>query len=783
MPSIRFDNPEAPVASLLSFQPLIRYLRSQHADGDVSPIDAMLHEVPEFEEPIRDYDLLERHPRVMAALMDQLFPPIYREREMVCAMLPFADRPFFASPRFRDLLLDTDGRLRGALTMDSGQLAKVKRLATYLAILDAHYGIHEDLRLPIVRRITDPQSGLDRYFDIKLDYRFMDVLARQEPAALSADQRASIRHCLDDEAQLVRLIRPENFELHGFIVHSAVEVTATSIVSELERDLIDRLTLLSEAGFTRIQNLLRALFRKPGLIAGISALRDDQIMLVNTGSTMVGHCIFQSSRHLPVTTFDGTPWAEAVDRRHTVLVRDVVDVFQTRSDGRTLFPPEARSMMISPLIYQDAVIGLLTVSDPEPDAFVGLDTFQAAQLQPLFAVAVKKALNDLEMQVQGIIKEKCTAIHPSVEWRFRQAAYRLLDDMHNGVDADIEPIVFKNVYALFGVCDIRGSTDQRNRAIQADLETHLDLALGVIRTAAASGGLMILDELAARIRTRTEDLRAGLSSDDETRVAELMQHEVEPLFDHLATLGPDVQAAIGRYRAALDPQTGDVYRLRRDFDESVTRLNSRLAAYLDSEDARMQRVFGHYFEKHRTDGVDYLIYVGQSLMETGRFSDLYLRDIRLWQIRLAAGMAWHTRRLADRLPVPLETAHLVLMQNTPTAIRFRYDEKRFDVDGAYDVRNEIIRSRLDKAMVKGGGERLTQPGKIAVVFSHPDEGTEIRRYIDFLASQGILTGETEELELENMPGVHGLRALRPTVNLDTDAFAEPGDPAAVDSAA
>ena len=78
-------------------------------------------------------------------------------------------------------------------------------------------------------------------------------------------------------------------------------------------------------------------------------------------------------------------------------------------------------MMIAPLIYQDAVIGDLAVSDPAIDAFSALDTFQMAQLQPLFAVAIKKALNDFELQVQGIIKKKCTAIHPSVEWRFRKA--------------------------------------------------------------------------------------------------------------------------------------------------------------------------------------------------------------------------------------------------------------------------------------------------------------------------------------------------------------------------
>ena len=773
MTATRFDNPDAPITSVLSFAPLIRYaerltqIERTVCSGLSSDLSVMLDERPEIMQPITDHAWLDEHPRLTGALMDLVFPPISREREIACAMIPFSDRPFFATPRFETLFLDDRGRLKGEMTVDPGQLEQGKRIVTYLSILETYYGIREKLRLPVIRRITDPDSGLERYYDIQFDLRFLEVKARKKPEPATPEMLLLIRQSLNDADRLMELIPPDNFELHGFIVHSAVDVTAASIVSALERDLIDRLALISEEGFARIQTLLRSLFRKEDLIASIAAHQEDQVLLINSGSTMTDHCIFQSSRHIPASENAGTPWAEAVDERRIVLVRDVAESFSKRFDRLKQFPPEARSMMIAPLIYQGTVVGTLAVSNPADDAFSAMDTLQMAQLQPLFAMAIKKALIDLEQQVQGIIKKKCTAIHPSVEWRFRKAAYRHLDAMHQGLDTEIEPIVFRDVYALFGVSDIRGSTEQRNQAIRKDLEDHLALALDVIQAAARTSQLMILDELADRIALQMDQLHKGLSSNDENRVAHLIKREVEPLFAHLETLNSDLAAAIAGYRDALDPAIGEVYRRRKDFDDSVTQLNNRLASFLDAENAHMQAVFPHYFEKHRTDGVDYLIYVGQSLMERGQFSDLYLKDLRLWQIRLAAGMAWHTRRLKSTLPVPLETAHLILIQNTPTAIRFRYDEKRFDVDGAYDVRYEIIKSRLDKALVKGTGERLTQPDKIAVVFSHPEEEAEVRRYLTFLSGQGILTGETDELEIEDLPGVHGLKALRTTVNLDT----------------
>ncbi|HIJ41144.1 MAG TPA: hypothetical protein HPP90_08720 [Deltaproteobacteria bacterium] len=100
------------------------------------------------------------------------------------------------------------------------------------------------------------------------------------------------------------------------------------------------------------------------------------------------------------------------------------------------------------------------------------------------------------------------------------------------------------------------------------------------------------------------------------------------------------------------------------------------------------------------------------------------------------------------------------------SIRFRPDERRFDVDGAYDIRHEIIKKRIDKAMVQEGKERLTQPGKIAIVYSHRREMHEYLKYVDYLQDEGYLEPTVEQLELEDLQGVSGLRALRVTVDMD-----------------
>jgi hypothetical protein len=132
---------------------------------------------------------------------------------------------------------------------------------------------------------------------------------------------------------------------------------------------------------------------------------------------------------------------------------------------------------------------------------------------------------------------------------------------------------------------------------------------------------------------------------------------------------------------------------------------------------------------------------------------------------VTCGIASQTHQLRAQLPVSLEATHLVLVQHAPLAIRFRFDEKRFDVDGAYDIRYEIVKKRIDKALVNGTSERLTQPGKIAIVYAQRAEANEYRGYIEYLQNLGYLTGEVEDFELDELQGVHGLRALRVTIDL------------------
>ena len=111
-------------------------------------------------------------------------------------------------------------------------------------------------------------------------------------------------------------------------------------------------------------------------------------------------------------------------------------------------------------------------------------------------------------------------------------------------------------------------------------------------------------------------------------------------------------------------------------------------------------MFPHYFERDKTDGVEYNMYIGQSLTSEQKFDDLYLYNLRLWQLQLMCEMENVAFKATNEMEHKLRVASLILVHSNPLSIKFRMDEKQFDVDGAYNIRYEIIKKRIDKAHYK-----------------------------------------------------------------------------------
>jgi hypothetical protein len=128
-------------------------------------------------------------------------------------------------------------------------------------------------------------------------------------------------------------------------------------------------------------------------------------------------------------------------------------------------------------------------------------------------------------------------------------------------------------------------------------------------------------------------------------------------------------------------------------------------------------------------------------------------------------MSRRSGALKGTLQLPLETTQLILIYSQPLVILFRVDERKFDMDGSHNIRYEILNKRTDKALVSDTDERLTQPGKVALVYSQAKEAEEYLEYIAYLQNKGLVSRPVEHLEVEELQGVSGLHVLLVSVKI------------------
>ena len=615
-------------------------------------LKGMLKEVPQFHGPIEDLSLVSRHEELVKGLVSLVLPPTSWESDLVGIFVPFNLQPVYVSTAFRRLLLDKQDRIKGSALVGEEMFLRGRILRTYYLIIEKYYGIGQKFEYPIVRVVPDPKTGLDLYLRIKPNLQFLEIHHKGELKQLSEKERARLLEHLAEPEVLREILPPENFEIHGFAVFNVVDVTQSEMLSALGKDLIDQESIFSQAGFMRLQQRIRTLFRCPDLVISLVAIHEDQVMLLNLGCELSSSSVFSGSRHIPLSEFEGSLYEQAVKENTILRIRDLAEESPRSGVEEEMIKGGVRSLMIAPLTYKGELIGSMDIASCHPDEFGPIDIMLLAEIAPIFSMAIKRTLEEVDHSVQNIIKEKCTAIHPSVEWRFRKAAFQHLDRLRMGQASEMEPIVFRDVYPLYGVSDVRGSSVARNRAVAEDLEEHLKLALAVMEAAGRVKPLAVFDELGHRLRKEVERIRIGISPADESAVAHLLKSDVKSLFPHLRSFGPEVVRAIEAYETLIDGRLGTVYRRRKEFEESVSRLNQRISFYLDREEAEAQTLYPHYFEKHQTDGVDYLIYVGASLSQGGSFSELYLENFRLWQLMVACGIAWITEQLKRRAQGP-----------------------------------------------------------------------------------------------------------------------------------
>ncbi len=766
-----------PFPTDFSLLPLIEHWRRKaHEEPDAygaaaEAIEARLAQAPALAQPIRDFGLLHEHQETLELLLKPVFPRQEWLKELRALTSPFGTSLVYGTPGVAELLLSGKDAFLPFWLNETTLYTRM--LYAYKAILHTYYDVAMQLDQPVILVIPDAGQELDRYIKLNASSQYISIRNRQPVPALSTEELKHLLHHIDDMALWMDRLPPEHFEFVGFSVVSLVDVTNEVATASLKDILLTSDANVTEENFDRVQREVRTLFRNPRLQLGLASIQGNGALNFRSERKIWNSLQIRDAVREGAVDLRGSFYEQALREGRLTAIEDLREGPSETPVEAHLLARGVRSVLLAPLRYEGRVVGLLELASSQPGDLHALTLLKLKQIESIFALAIHQNLERFENRVESIIQETYTAIHPTVAWRFREAAIVMLErQKHQGVSHP-EPIFFPDLYPLYGSADIRGSSRHRNEAVRTDLIEHLELARAALVSVRAAVPLTLIDELCHRIGQRMERRQQDWSTGDESEMADFIRREINPLLDLLRQEHPALAPPIDAYCARTRSEVGLLAKRRRAYEVSLQRINAAISEVLEQEQAELQGIYPHYFEKHETDGVEHMIYVGASLVPDRTFDLVYVRNLRLRQLMMCCEIARRVHRLKRTLEVPLEVAQAVLVQDVPLTIRFRLAEKKFDVDGAYSIRYEIVKKRIDKACRNDSDERVTQPGRIAIIYSLDKEAEEYFRYLDFLQASGYLKEDVEPLEIEELPGVSRLKALRVAVNLHAPAKQPP----------
>jgi hypothetical protein len=744
--------------SKLSFAPLIRYWEKQLEHGTTASklfareVLSRTKQLPQLLQPIEDPKWLAKHGDLLELMLSPVFPVTANKAPMGKVCAPCDPTPVYQTPAWKPAFdaapLNADGLTEHPLDYAT--------LNNCLAIVKSCFKQPLNLHIPAPPPICiQDENGLERYFRPVINMDFLEVKTKGERPSLGKKGVERLLKNIYDTEALFEALPPHKFEISGFLAMTFEDVTAETSVSLINSILLRKDALKKEENIVQLQNLLRSHFSFSSLRFGVLSLKSDDA----NENFIIDECPFGLLNWKKGASISGKPlsvYGKACHFNQSVLSE------QTEKDKEHLLTKHGiKSHLAAPLKDVDGrVIGIAELGASEPFAINSFTDMQLRKLLPQFSRCMEQQQDEYAFRIDAVMRQKFTSIHPSVEWRFLEVAERYLAKLDAKGKATLEPILFKNIYPLYAQADIVSSSLIRNRTIWEDIVSQMKLVAEVINLMAGRLDFPLLRHIQRQTESYLSKLKDEMRTSDEPYFMHFVLQEVHPLLREFAERDNVTQQVVERYFSKLDPNLEIVYDKRKAYEESVNLINEALSEFFEEADIRAQRMVPHFFDKYQTDGVQFELYAGQSLLQKGKFSEFHLNNLRLWQLQVVCEVTRRMRVLKQTLPMPLDTAQLVFVYGDPIAVRFRMDEKYFDVDGAYNIRYEIIKKRIDKACILGTEERLTQPEKIAIVYA-----TEPMRqlYLDFcgyLISEGFIEEEIEELELEKLQETQGLKALR-----------------------
>ncbi|MFD1616346.1 GAF domain-containing protein [Gelatiniphilus marinus] len=762
-------NVESPFKLKISFDKLLQHYKNftkstnAHRAAKAKHIVTIANTYPELKKGFSDAGILKKREREINEILEDAFNPILTKNEIKTASIPFQNLIFNASERFKNIIkaAGKDFKL---------EIKNMPKDDTYIVactlILDFYYGYNLNFKRPFYYEIPDAH-GITRFYKILYNADFTEIVPNTNAPKITQKDYDELLDNFENIALWKEKFPPNSYTFKGFVISNIFDVTDDQSISNVKSSLIADDKRKDVDFMNGFHEIFRSLFGINDLKVGFSIYnKEDGIFERVYGAGMKSYLLGQHEHEKCTNALCRWSYNRLLKEKKYFSISNVNRVFNKVKTGvphiKSLHDQGIKSAVFAPIANDSGVMGILEIVSSKPQMLNSINANKLVDVMPYIVTAVERSKNDEENLIEAIIQKECTSIHPSVHWRFAREARDFIKAEMKGEQAAFKKIAFQNIYPLYGQIDIKGSSKARNQATKKDLSLQLSAVKNIFLKASKVESLPIYQQYIYQINNCLTELNDDFKVDSEQQISDFLNQEIADVLKHLSSIAA-LKQAIDSYFGSIDSKVKALYNHRKDFDDSIALINKEMASLLDKKQEEAQTMYPHYFERFKTDGVEHNMYIGESITKEKNFNLIYLYNLRLWQLQVMCELENAYYQMRSRLPINLDVASMILVFNQPLSISFRMDEKQFDVDGTYNARYEIVKKRVDKAYVKGSTDRVTQKGKISIVYSHKQDEMEYLRYIRFLQSKNYLDTDIEIVELEDLQAITGLKAIRVSV--------------------
>ncbi|MCO5946825.1 GAF domain-containing protein [Mucilaginibacter flavidus] len=721
-----------------------------------------IKQFPELREGIKSIDQINNNEALIAELLTDLFPQILSLNEIKAVSIPYLGLTFNYTERFKNIL-------KAAGTQFEFNIRDFDEHQFYIMscciILNAFYGTRLDFGKPLFYDIPTA-DGIVKHYRILYNADFLEILPTEKAKMLNKDEIDQLMDNYDDLGLWKEKFPPNSWQLNGFGIMTLFDATVENAVSSLKGNLLADVDSSELQG--SLETIFRSIFKIPDLHIGFTSFdaENDRFIHTSFGQKVKSYMLEGRTDTDCQKMLLSSSYKTLVKKHKTLAVTDLPEFAAANPDSKLsqhFTAQNIRSFILAPIVKNGMLLGVLELVSKRTRDLNSVNAKKLEIVMPFIVDTIYRKVTDLQNQVQAVIQKNYTVLHPSVNWKFRDEAMKYIRSKNAGKDYHPKEIVFHDVYPLYGQIDIKDSSVTRNQSVTNDLINQLNVLVSLFEQLQQSNCVTNAEQQLLDLKSFIEDLSTGIKADSEQQIEHYLGEHIHPLLIKNKKHTKVIARQVKDYFKHTDKLTGDFYANRHNYETTLTLINEKLIDILDNRQAEVQAYFPHYYERFKTDGVEHNLYVGDSIAPTQQFNATHLEHLRLWQLLVLCEMALEQYRLKKTLPYPLGVTSLVLIFSTPISIRFRMDEKHFDIDGAYNIRYEVIKKRIDKAYIKGTRERITQQNKITIIFSKVEEELDYMKYVNLLQDKGILASKIEEFEVEDLQGVSGLKAIRVAV--------------------